>query len=154
MALSSEDIASPGGSNENSLNQLYIWLNRCFAIVWQRFCFNVDLKKNMQEMKLAFKQAAKLKTLKRCSYRTYRHASCWAQNGCLPNWEEEHFMEGFKKISASIDSIEKKLDQVNLNLHSKSFVLSMAFVKRVSREAQSKHLEQDPSVNLLINWFC
>ena len=74
---------------------------------------NVDLKKNMQEMKLAFKQAAEAQSIEEMQNPIVRIDTLVAElKMCIyPIEKEEHFMEGFKKISVSIDSIEQKLDQ-------------------------------------------
>ncbi|MCW1890563.1 cytochrome b562 [Vibrio chagasii] len=71
---------------------------------------NVDLKKNMQN--ITFKQAAEAQSIEEMqkTYRSFRYASGRAKNRCVPS-RKENFMEGFKKISLSIDSIEQKLDQ-------------------------------------------
>lgn len=74
---------------------------------------NVDLKKNMQEMKLAFKQAAEAQSIEEMQKPIVRLDTLVAElkTGVYPVEKEENFMEGFKKISLSIDSIEQKLDQ-------------------------------------------
>ncbi|MEC7308674.1 cytochrome b562 [Vibrio sp. SNU_ST1] len=74
---------------------------------------NVDLKKNMQEMKLAFKQAAEAQSIEEMQKPIVRLDTLVAElkTGVYPIEKEDNFMEGFKKISASLDSIEQKLDQ-------------------------------------------
>ena len=64
-------------------------------------------------MKLAFKQAAEAQNIEEMQKPIVRIDTLVAElkTGVYPIEKEEHFMEGFKKISASIDSIEEKLDQ-------------------------------------------
>ncbi|WP_299692111.1 cytochrome b562 [uncultured Vibrio sp.] len=78
---------------------------------------NVDLKKNMQEMKLAFKQAAEAQSIEEMQKPMLRLDTLVAElkTGVYPVEKEDNFMEGFKKISLSIDSIELKLDQGDLD---------------------------------------
>ncbi len=75
------------------------------------------------------------------------------KTGVYPIEKEEHFMEGFKKISASIDSIEQKLDQGEFESAQQELRISTAFVKSIM-ESVIKHLEQDLRVHLLINRVC
>ncbi|NOH95672.1 cytochrome b562 [Vibrio sp. 99-70-13A1] len=73
---------------------------------------SVDLKKNMQEMKLAFKQAAEAQSIEEMKKPIVRLDSLVAdlKTGVYPVEKEANYMEGFKKITASLDSIEQKLD--------------------------------------------
>ncbi|MDN3616580.1 cytochrome b562 [Vibrio gallaecicus] len=73
---------------------------------------SVDLKKNMQEMKLAFKQAAEAQSIEEMKKPIVRLDSLVAdlKTGVYPIEKEANYMEGFKKITASLDSIEQKLD--------------------------------------------
>ncbi|MDK9737354.1 cytochrome b562 family protein [Vibrio sp. D404a] len=74
---------------------------------------NVDLKENMQEMKLAFKQAAEAQSIEEMQKPMVRLDTLVAElkTGSYPAEKEQNFMEGFSKIQASIDSIEQKLEQ-------------------------------------------
>lgn len=74
---------------------------------------SVDLKKNMQEMKLAFKQAAEAQSIEEMQKPMVRLDTLVAElkTGSYPVEKEQNFMEGFSKIQASIDSIEQKLEQ-------------------------------------------
>ncbi|WP_394252219.1 cytochrome b562 [Vibrio profundi] len=80
------------------------------------FAKSSELKKNMQEMKLAFKQAAEAQSVEEMQKPIAELDALilGAKQGVYPTEKEALYMEGFKKLSLSIDNIEAQLEQGNL----------------------------------------
>lgn len=75
----------------------------------------VDLKKNMQQMKLAFKQAAEAQSIEEMQkpIANLDELIASSKQGVYPLEKETLYMEGFKKLATSIDKIEAELEQGN-----------------------------------------
>lgn len=80
------------------------------------FAKSSELKKSMQEMKLAFKQAAEAQSVEEMQKPIAELDALilGAKQGVYPTEKEALYMEGFKKLSLSIDNIEAQLEQGNL----------------------------------------
>lgn len=77
---------------------------------------SVDLKQNMKEMKLAFKQAAEAESIEQMQQPIADLDALIANSklGDYPTEKEALYLEGFKKLATAVDSIEVQLEQGNL----------------------------------------
>ncbi|GAL31108.1 soluble cytochrome b562 [Vibrio variabilis] len=100
-----------------------------------------DLKKNMQAMKLAFKQAAEAQSVEemRVPVDTLDKLIADSKQGNYPPEKADLYQEGFKKLSQAIDEVDSELDSGDLEA-----------AKQSLREVDSLRLEyhdkRNPSI--------
>ncbi|OIN23926.1 cytochrome b562 family protein [Vibrio barjaei] len=101
----------------------------------------VDLKKNMQAMKLAFKQAAEAQSIDemRKPVLDLENLIADSKQGDYPPEKTELYLEGFKKLSGAVSEVNAELDQGDLEA-----------AKQSLREVDSLRLEyhdkRNPSI--------
>ncbi|SEG01904.1 soluble cytochrome b562 [Vibrio hangzhouensis] len=101
----------------------------------------VDLKKNMQAMKLAFKQAAEAQTVEEMKQPVAKLDRLVAetQRGQYPAEKTDLYMEGFNKLSGVVKQVDSELEQGDLEA-----------AKQTLREVDSLRLEyhdkRNPSI--------
>ncbi|WP_406707692.1 cytochrome b562 [Vibrio methylphosphonaticus] len=76
----------------------------------------VDLKKNMQAMKLAFKQAAEAQSIDemKTPVETLDTLIADSKQGDYPPEKTELYQEGFNKLSSALEQVDKDLQQGDL----------------------------------------
>jgi soluble cytochrome b562 len=76
-----------------------------------------DLKKKMQAMKLAFKQAAESQSVEQMKLPVADLNTLIAKskNGSYPPEKQDMYMEGFEKLSVALDDVEQHLEQGELD---------------------------------------
>ncbi|WP_394151039.1 cytochrome b562 [Vibrio maritimus] len=100
-----------------------------------------DLKKNMQAMKLAFKQAAEAQSVEemRVPVDTLDKLIADSKHGDYPPEKADLYQEGFKKLSQAIEEVDSELDSGDLEA-----------AKQSLREVDSLRLEyhdkRNPSI--------
>ncbi|CAM2827317.1 cytochrome b562 [Vibrio ordalii] len=77
---------------------------------------NVDLKQNMKQMKLEFKQAAEATSVETMQAPINRLSQLVEESklGNYPPEKQDLYLEGFNKLSVALDKIEVDLEQGNL----------------------------------------
>ncbi|AEH34678.1 cytochrome b562 family protein [Vibrio anguillarum] len=77
---------------------------------------NVDLKQNMKQMKLEFKQAAEATSVETMQAPIERLSQLVEESkrGNYPPEKQDLYLEGFNKLSVALDKIEVDLEQGNL----------------------------------------
>jgi soluble cytochrome b562 len=77
---------------------------------------NVDLKQNMKQMKIEFKQAAEATSVETMQAPIERLSQLVEESklGNYPPEKQDLYLEGFNKLSVALDKIEVDLEQGNL----------------------------------------
>lgn len=122
--------------------QLLSLMTLCIAISTSAIASGgVDLKKNMQAMKLAFKQAAEAQSVEamQTPIAELDQLIADSKQGDYPPEKADLYLEGFKKLSLAIDNVDAELKKGNLEA-----------AKQSLREVDSLRLEyhdkRNPSI--------
>ncbi len=101
----------------------------------------VDLKKNMQAMKLAFKQAAEAQSVDemRQPIKDLETLIADSKRGEYPPEKAELYMEGFNKLSGALNQVSDELEQDDLEAAKQS-------LREVDNLRLEYHDKRNPSI--------